>query len=641
MSITAEMAKDHAKDPAVLCCRAEAGTVLQASNLEDPSIFADLEDSGLLTIPDNVLKIEQVIGATLKQTTDSLVPLTPDIVEGAKEEAEVMAESAPAETPTEAPQAEKTSMESVAPGVSQTVTAAGTVKIHISEGKGIDLEFPLGNVSTGVTVPAETNTQSAVVDSESGTGAVPDGDVVAPAVEEAAVKVREVRHDHVKIEKVVFGDETKIEGTTLTIRKDGICEEAADSQELVEKMELDIITPDRYGEYSNTIMDVQPIATKMEGEVGEGVTRVLDGVIFMVTGTDHNGVQIGEFGSSEGEMDRNIMWGRPGSPDKGEIFIKTNVTIRAHANMERPGPLAAHRASDYICQEIREALKKADDSLVTEKETLTQYRHPGKPKVVIVKEIMGQGAMHDNLLLPVEPVGTLGAKPNVDLGNVPVMVNPLEVLDGCIHALTCIGPASKEMSRHYWREPLVLEALHDDEIDLVGVMLVGSPQANSDKFYVSGRVGQTVECLGVDGAIVTTEGFGNNHVDFTSHIEQIGKRGVKVVGASYCAKQGALVVGNKYMGAMCDNNKSMQGIENEILGNNTLCQEDAIRQLAMLKTLIGGGTIKPAERKWNVNVKLNNIDIIEKTTGRKIDLVDNEQVLPKSKKRLEKYEPEG
>ena len=102
-------------------------------------------------------------------------------------------------------------------------------------------------------------------------------------------------------------------------------------------------------------MDVQPIATKVEGEVGEGITRVLDGVVFMVTGTDHDGVQIGEFGSSEGEMDRNIMWGRPGSPDKGEIFIRTNVTIRAHANMERPGPLAAHRASDYICQEIREA----------------------------------------------------------------------------------------------------------------------------------------------------------------------------------------------------------------------------------------------------------------------------------------------
>ena len=30
MSITAETAQEHAKDPAVLCCRAEAGTVLSA-----------------------------------------------------------------------------------------------------------------------------------------------------------------------------------------------------------------------------------------------------------------------------------------------------------------------------------------------------------------------------------------------------------------------------------------------------------------------------------------------------------------------------------------------------------------------------------------------------------------------------------
>ena len=41
---------------------------------------------------------------------------------------------------------------------------------------------------------------------------------------------------------------------------------------------------------------------------------------------------------------------------------------------------------------------------------------------------------------------------------------------------------------------------------------------------------------------------------------------------------------------------------------------------------------KKAERKWNNNVKLNNIDVIEKTTGQKVELLDNEQVLPKSKK---------
>ena len=150
-----------------------------------------------------------------------------------------------------------------------------------------------------------------------------------------------------------------------------------------------------------------------------------------------------------------MMWGRPGAADKGEIFIKGQVTIKEGTNMERPGPIAAHKAFDHITQEIREALKKADESLVVDTETIDQYRREGKKKIVIVKEIMGQGAMHDNLILPSEPVGTLGARPNVDLGNVPVVLSPLEVLDGGIHALTCIGPASKEMSRHYWREPLV------------------------------------------------------------------------------------------------------------------------------------------------------------------------------------------
>ena len=629
MSITAETAQEHAKDPAVLCCRAEAGTVLSASNLEDPNIFPDLVDSGLLTIPDNVTHIGEVIGATLKVTADSLVALTPDMLDGMT----AMAEEAPAAE--EAPVAEAAPV--AVPVAGATVaTVGGSVRIHIGEGKNIDLEFPLGVGGAGVAAPVAGASVAAA-----GATTAATGEAVAAVAESAAqeeVKVRELRHDHLKIEKVEFGEETKIEGTTLYVRKDGICQEAMDTQELVKDLTFDIITPDRYGEVSNTIMDVQPLATKMEGDLGEGITRVLDGVVFIVSGTDEDGVQIGEFGSSEGEMDQNIMWGRPGAPDKGEIFIKTNVTIRAKSNMERPGPLAAHRASDYIAQEIREAIKKADDSLVVEKEEIVQYRRPGKPRVVVIKEIMGQGAMHDNLILPVEPVGTLGAKPNVDLGNLPVMLNPLELVDGAIHALTCIGPASKEMSRHYWREPLVHAAMRDEEIDLVGVILVGSPQANSDKFYVSRRLGQTVESMGVDGAIVTTEGFGNNHVDFASHIEQIGKRGIKVVGASYCAVQGALVVGNKYMGAMCDNNKSKLGIENEVLANNTLCYEDAVRQLAMLKTLLGGGEIKAAERKWNPNVKLNNIEIIEKTTGKKIDLVDNEQVLPMSKKRAEKYE---
>ena len=146
------------------------------------------------------------------------------------------------------------------------------------------------------------------------------------------------------------------------------------------------------------------------------------------------------------------------------------------------------------------------------------------------------------------------------------------------------------------------------------------------------------EAMDLDGAIVTTEGFGNNHIDYGENIEAIGSRGVPVVGITYSAVQGELVTGNKYMDAIVDNNKSKWGIENEVLENNTLCQEDAIRALAMLETKMAGGKIKKPERKWNPNVKLNNIDLIEKATGKKINLVKNEQSLPMSKKRKEHYE---
>ena len=618
MSITAETAKAHAHDPAVLCCRAEAGITIEPANLEDPAIFDDLVDSGLLNL-DGCLTIEEVLGAKLTKTCDSLCPLTNDVLDGVKAPTTPAEEKAEEEAPAEeaAP---------AAPVATAATVAGGTLKIHIGEGKDINLEIPVGALGATGEAVAE----------------VPAAAVAATATAEAPVEETKVvgtlTRRHIKITEVKRGPETKIEGTTLYIRE-GIEAEVIANQELVKDFHLEIITPDQYHTYSETIMDVQPIATK-EGDaiLGEGATRVLDGVVMMLTGTDEGGVQIGEFGSSEGYLDENIMWGRPGCPDKGEIFIKGNIVVQEKTNMERRGPMAAHSAFDIITQEIREVMKELDDSFIVEDEELKSIRRPGKKKVVIVKEIMGQGAMHDNFILPVEPVGILGARANVDLGNVPVCVSPLEVLDGCIHALTCIGPASKEMSRHYWREPLVLEALHDEEVDLCGVVFVGSPQINAEKYYVSRRVGHTVEMMDVDGAFVTTEGFGNNHIDFASHIEQIGMRGIPVVGLSFCAVQGALVVGNKYMQYMVDNNKSESGIENEVLGCNTLCQEEGIRALAMLKAAMAGEEVKAAEKKWNPNVKSTNVELIEAACGKKIELVDNEQSLPMSQKRKEKYD---
>ena len=688
MSVSQERLQEIKNEYAIVCCRTEEGTVLSASNLEEPGIFDELVDSGLLKIPTNCLKVGSVIGAKLLKTIDSLTPLTGDMLEGIKslksekEEAlelpmekavlkynknagevisaqdlenpmhftklqdsnlltlndrvltrqqvvgKVLNTHAAALTPVVATMLEGYEEVTMAEENEQSVISNSfgqqILKIKIAEGKGIDIEIPL-NMTVPQVAPQPTVRVPAAVSNQQ--------TVWKEEIKFEPKVIRKLVKKHYEIKEVKFGEKTKIEGSTLYIREN-ICEDAVSVSELVKDIKLEIITPDKYNTYSETIMDVQPIATKEgDNKIGSGVTRVLDGAIIMVTGIDEDGVQIGEFGSSEGILEENIMWNRPGAPDKGEIFIKTQVTIARGTNMERPGPFAAHKASDMITQEIREALKALDENSFKKVEEFVQYRRAGKKKVVIVKEIMGQGAMHDNLILPVEPVGVLGGKPNVDLGNVPVMLSPLEVLDGGIHALTCIGPASKECSRHYFREPLVIEAMNDEEIDLCGVIFVGSPQINNEKFYVSERLGMIVEALDVQGAVVTTEGFGNNHIDFASHIEQIGMRDVEVVGMSFCGVQGALVVGNKYMKHMVDNNKSEEGIENEVLACNTLCKEDAIRALEMLKTAMNGEDVKAAERKWNGSVKENNIETIEKEKNIKIDLVENETSIPMSEKR--------
>lgn len=137
MSITAETAKQHANDPAVLCCRAEAGITIEAANLEDPAIFDELVDSGLLSL-EGCLKIGQVLGAKLTKTSDSLSPLPPDNVEGFKDTVE-------SEEETKEEQAEAPAAVEAAASVQGAVATVkgGKVVISIKEGKDIYLELPV------------------------------------------------------------------------------------------------------------------------------------------------------------------------------------------------------------------------------------------------------------------------------------------------------------------------------------------------------------------------------------------------------------------------------------------------------------------------------------------------------------------
>ena len=50
-----------------------------------------------------------------------------------------------------------------------------------------------------------------------------------------------------------------------------------------------------------------------------------------------------------------------------------------------------------------------------------------------------------------------------------------------------IGPSTKETSLHHFRDPLLDVVSKDTDVDLMGVMLVGSPDGNEDKMLVGTR----------------------------------------------------------------------------------------------------------------------------------------------------------
>lgn len=237
------------------------------------------------------------------------------------------------------------------------------------------------------------------------------------------------------INKVEFGLENSMKNGCLTIDK-SILNEFIEAEELIEKIEIDIIEPGQHNKFVNSIMDIIPISTKVLGQIGEGVTHTLTGAYVMLTGIDSDGKQMAEFGSSEGILKEQMVFGKAGTPLKEDYIIHIDVTLKGGLPFERKLPLAAHKACDKFIQNFRNILKKIDGRESSESYEYYDKIKPGKKKVVIVKQIAGQGAMSDNNILSEEPSGLVGGKSIIDMENVPIILSPNEYRDGALRAMT-------------------------------------------------------------------------------------------------------------------------------------------------------------------------------------------------------------
>ena len=116
-----------------------------------------------------------------------------------------------------------------------------------------------------------------------------------------------------------------------------------------------------------------------------------------------------------------------------------------------------------------------------------------------------------------------------------------------------IGPSTKETSLHHFRDPLLDVVSSDEDLDLMGIIIVGTPDDNTDKLLVGTRAAVWAEAMRADGVILSSDGWGNSDVDFANMAEQM------------------------------EINKSEEGIETDVLGENNVTELDAKKVTAMLK----------------------------------------------------------
>lgn len=235
--------------------------------------------------------------------------------------------------------------------------------------------------------------------------------------------------------QVELGDVFSIEEQKLIVPEDYFSKGLLEDNSYVEKIDVKVIKPNEHEIEVNSIMDIIPISTKVLGRLGEGITHTITGVYVMMTGADRNGVQMAEFGSSEGVLREQLYLDRPGTPGKDDYIIHLDITFKEGLMSSRNFPLEGHRLSDLFIQEIREIMKKLPGRGYTEKHEFYDRIRPGKKRVAIVKQIAGQGAMYDNQLFPKEPSGFEGGKSIIDIGNVPIILSPNEYRDGALRSM--------------------------------------------------------------------------------------------------------------------------------------------------------------------------------------------------------------
>ena len=341
----------------------------------------------------------------------------------------------------------------------------------------------------------------------------------------------------VQINDIQFASESKVENGTIYVNAEELKALLLEDENL-KSVELEIAKP---GE-SVRIMPVKDVIeprVKVNGggnlfpgviskveTVGSGRTNVLKGSAVVTTGKI--------VGFQEGIID---MCGEgakytPFSQLNNLVVVCEPIDGLAKHAHEKAVRFAGLKAADYIGKLAKDV--EPDEVKVYEtcsvKEGIEKY--PELPRVAYVLMLQSQGLMHDTYVYGVDMKQSL-----------PTILNPTELMDGAILSGNCVSACDKNTTYHHLNNPVVADLFeqHGKTLNFVGVIITNENVYLADKMRSSDWTSKLCEFLGVDGAIVSQEGFGNPDTDLIMNCKKIEGKGVKtvIITDEYAGRDGA------------------------------------------------------------------------------------------------------
>ncbi len=329
----------------------------------------------------------------------------------------------------------------------------------------------------------------------------------------------------VPIKDIQFASKSEVKGDTLYVNKEDIID-LLKEDENIENIELFIAKP---GD-SIRIMPVKDVIeprVKVSGNgamfpgmvskvdvVGEGRTNVLRGMAVVTTG------KIVAF--QEGIIDMTGEGAKytPFSQLNNLVLkVDTKEDIDKHKR-EASVRMAGLKTADFIGKLAKDIEAKEVETFETLNVKEGAEKYPNLPRVAYVYMLQSQGLMHDTYVYGVDAKQTLST-----------IIYPTEVMDGAIVSGNCVSACDKNTTYHHLNNPVIraLFAEHGKSINFVGVVITNENVYLADKMRSSDWASKLCDFLGVDGAIVSEEGFGNPDTDLIMNCKKITAKGIKTV----------------------------------------------------------------------------------------------------------------